>query len=131
MNSKLNPDNVHPPLGRYAHTVKVSPGADWLVVSGQVGMTKAGKLANGVERQTAQAFKNVVACLKANGMTQDDLVKITVYLTDSRHVDGFRAGRDQVLKGNSLLASTLVIVSGLAAPEICVEIEATAAKVSN
>jgi 2-iminobutanoate/2-iminopropanoate deaminase len=129
MNSKLNPDNVHPPLGRYAHTVKVSPGAHWLVVSGQVGMNKASKLANGVERQTVQAFNNVMACLKANGMTQEDLVKITVYLTDSRHVDAFRAGRDQVLKGNALPASTLVIVAGLAAPEICVEIEATAARV--
>lgn len=131
MNSTLNPDNVHPPLGRYAHTVRVPPGADWLVVSGQVGMNKAGKVANGVERQTVQAFKNVMACLKANGMTQKDLVKITVFLTDSRYVAAFRAGRDQVLKGDALPASTLVIVSGLAAPEICVEIEATAAAVSS
>ena len=102
--------------------------AQRLVISGQVGMSKAGKLANGVERQTVQAFKNIMACLKANDMTQGDLVKLTVFLTDSRHVEDFRAGRDKVLTGNALPASTLVIVSGLAAPEICVEIEATAAR---
>ena len=131
MNTKTNPDNVHPPLGRYAHSVKVPPNADWLVVSGQVGMNKNGKLANGVQRQTVQAFKNIIACLKANGMTASDLVKITVFLTDARFVDEFREGRDQVLKGDALPASTLLIVPGLASSEMLVEIEATAAKAAD
>lgn len=129
MLARSNPDAVHPPLGRYAHTVAVPAGARWLCISGQVGIDHAGRIARGVERQTERAFRNVVACLKANQMTSQDLVKLTVYLTDARHVEAYRNGRDKVLGDINLPASTLVIVAGLASPELFVEVEANAAKV--
>jgi 2-iminobutanoate/2-iminopropanoate deaminase len=119
---------MHPPLGNYSHTVNVPPGASWLVISGQVGADKNGKVARGVERQTERAFRNIVAALKASGMDKQDLVKVTVYLTDSRFVDEFRRGRDKVLGDMVGPASTLLVVNGLAGPDLLVEVEATAAK---
>ena len=103
-------------------------GADWLVISGQVGVNRGGRLANGPRKQAAQCYKNILACLKANRMGKEDLVKTTVYLTDARYVAEFRAARDEVLGTDVKPTSTLVITEGLAAPEILVEIEAWAAK---
>ena len=129
MNTKSNPTTMSPPLGNYSHTVNVPPGASWLVISGQVGVDKNGKVARGVERQTERAFRNILAALKASGMGKKDIVKFTIYLTDSRFVEAFRRGRDKVLGDMVGPASTLLVVNGLAAPDLLVEVEAVAAKV--
>ena len=64
-------------------------------------------------------------------MGKEDLIKTVVYLTDSRHIEAFRAARDKVLGTESPPASTLLIIDGLAHPDMLVEIEATAAKAAN
>ena len=128
MNTSLDPDTVAPPLGSYSHTIKVPADAEWLVISGQVGINKGGRLAKGAEKQSEQCFRNILACLKANGMTKHDLVKITVYITDSRYVGDFRAARDKVLGTDHKPTSTLLVIDGLASPDMLVEIEAWAAK---
>ena len=33
-----NPAGVHAPVAAYSHQVEVSPGARWLVLSGQIGL---------------------------------------------------------------------------------------------
>ena len=128
MGQPSNPAGVHPPLGRYSHTVKVPPGAEWLVISGQVGVDPRGRVASGVRKQSEQAFRNILACLKASGMGKQHLVKLTVLLTDPRFIEDYRAARSAVLGDDVLPASTLMIVAGLAAPDLLIEIEAMAAK---
>ena len=128
MNEQINPKTVHKPLGMYSHTVKVPANAEWLAIAGQVGMNAKGEIASGVRRQTERAFRNVQACLRANRMTKEHLVKLTIYLTDARHVEEMRAARSKVLGDDVRPASTLVIVDGLASPEFLVEVEAWAAK---
>ena len=44
MNRKFNPSSIAPPGGRYTHAIEVPPGARWLVVSGQVGVSAVCKL---------------------------------------------------------------------------------------
>ena len=51
--------------------------AEWLVISGQVGVNKNGKLANGITRQAEQCYRNILGCLKANGMTNQEANVIT------------------------------------------------------
>ena len=128
MNQFVNPKASHKPLGAYFHSVKVPPGAEWLVIAGQVGANAKGQLQVGARKQAEQAFRNVLACLKENGMTKKHLVKFTVFITDPRHIEPYRAARKKVIGDNVLPASTLLIVDGLATPEIVIEIEATAAK---
>ena len=128
MNTAMNPKTVHKPGGSYSHTVKVPANAEWLGISGQVGVDAKGKLADGVRKQSEQVFRNILACLRANGMSKKDLVKFTVYITDSRFVDDYRAARKKIIGDDTQPTSTLVVVDGLASAAMLVEIEAWAAK---
>ena len=128
MNECSNPGSVHAPLGAYSHTARVPAGSDWLVVAGQVGIGPDGKLAGGARAQAAQAFRNIVECLAAHGMDRGDLVKFTVFLTDARFIEEYRAARREVIGDEYKPPSTLLIVAGLVAPDMVVEIEAFAAK---
>lgn len=128
MNEVMNPKTVHKPLGMYSHTVSVPPDAAWLVISGQVGMNAKGVIATGAKKQAEQTYKNILACLRANKMTKEHLVKLTVYLTDSRFIEDARAARLRVFGDAVQPTSTLVVVDALAAPEFLVEVEAWAAK---
>jgi enamine deaminase RidA (YjgF/YER057c/UK114 family) len=58
-------------------------------------------------------------------MSKRDLVKTTVYLTDPRFIDDFRAARKKVM-GSALYTNTMVFFDGLATPDLVVEIEAWA-----
>ena len=128
MNECSNPESVHAPLGAYSHTAKVPAGSDWLFVAGQVGIDPGGTLASDAREQAAQAFRNIVECLAAHGMDRGDIVKFTVFLTDSRFIEDYRAARRDVIGDDHKPPSTLLIIDGLAAPDIVVEIEAFAAK---
>lgn len=128
MNQMSNPKGVRAPAGAYSHAVKVPANAEWLVISGQVGIDGKGKLAVGIRKQTEQVFRNILTILKANGMRKKDLVKFTIFLTDSRHIPDYRAARKKIIGDATLPASTLLIIDGLAAPDMLVEIEAMAAR---
>ena len=124
----MNPKTVHAPMGAYTHTIKVPPNAKWLVVSGQVGVNAKGQLQSGPVKQSEQAFRNVLACLRANGMSKKDLVLTRIYLTDARYIEVYRKVRAKFLGKTTPPAGTLLIVEGLASPDMCIEIEAWAAK---
>ena len=56
------------------------------MIAGQVGVNAKGRLAGGVRQQAEQAFRNIVACLRANKMKKEHLVKLTRNLFDRREV---------------------------------------------
>ena len=128
MNEFVNPKANSKPAGAYSHSVKVPAGAEWLVIAGQVGIDGKGKLQAGARKQAEQRFRNILNCLKENGMAKKHLVKFTVFLTDPRSIEDYRAARKKVIGDATLPASTLLIVDGLASPDMLIEIEATAAK---
>jgi len=57
----------------------------------------------------------------------EQVVKLTVYLTDLADLQAFRQVRDEYISADRPPASSLVQVSGLVNPEFRVEIEALAA----
>ena len=124
----VNPKASHKPLGAYTHSVKIPRDAEWLIIAGQVGMNGKGQLQDGIRKQAEQAFRNVLACLRENKMRKSDLVKFTVFLTDPRHVEAYRAARKKVIGDDTVPASTLLIIDGLASPDMLIEVEAMAAK---
>ena len=128
MTEFLNPKSVHKPAGAYSHSAKIPAGAELLVVAGQVGVDPKGKLQDGIRKQAEQAFRNILAILRENGMQKRHLVKFTVYLTDPRDIEAYRAARKKVIGDAVLPPSTLLIIDGLASPEMLIEIEAMAAK---
>lgn len=122
----FNPPNVSPPFSRYSQGALVTGRLRWLHVSGQVGMRPDGCILNGIEAQLHQAWDNVLGVLAGVHMTADHLVKVNVFLTRPQDVGIYREIRDQRLEGRAP-ASTLLVVAGLARPELLVEIEAVAA----
>ncbi len=128
MNEYVNPKGVRAPGGAYSHTVKVPANAEWLVLAGQIGVNAKGEVQVGIRKQAEQVFRNIVACLREHKMRKTDLVKLTVYLTDPRYIEAYRAARKKIIGDDALPASTLLIVDGLASPDFLIEIEATAAK---
>ena len=127
MNKPTNPSTVAPPIGAYTHSIEVPPHSRILYISGQVGLAPDGQLAEGVEAQTEQTCRNIIAILEASGMGVEDLVKLNSYLVDPNDVGAFRVARVRVL-GDAKPASTLAVIQALAAPQYLVEIEAIAAK---
>jgi len=127
MNKIHNPAEIAPPIGAYSHGIEVPAGARTLHISGQVGITPEGKVAAGIEAQTEAALSNILGILKAAGMGVEDLVKMTTFLIDANDIAKVRTARMRVL-GSHRPASTLLVISRLAAPEYLIEIEATAAK---
>lgn len=67
-------------VGPYSQAVKAG---DFLFASGQLGINPAtGKLPDGAAAQAEQSLKNVGAILQAAGVSYDDVVKTTVYLSN-------------------------------------------------
>ncbi len=68
-------------VGPYSHAVEAG---DLIFLSGQTPMDSAtGKLAEGdIAAQTEQVFKNLFNVLASAGLTEADVVKANVFLTD-------------------------------------------------
>jgi enamine deaminase RidA (YjgF/YER057c/UK114 family) len=127
MLSYLNPTTAPAPFSRYSQAVLAPENCRWLYISGQVGCDLEQKIASGFEAQAELAWVNLIAVLTAGGMSVHDLVKVTVLLTRPQDVAANRTIRDRALLG-AQPASTLMIVAGLAHPDLLIEVEAIAAK---
>lgn len=124
----LAPLTIAPPFARYVHGVAVPAGARLVVTSGQLALTRDGRVPDGAEAQARLCFANCAAILAEAGMGPADVIRINAYVTNRAHMAGYMAARDAWLAGATRLpASTLVIVTGFTRPEFVVEIEVTAA----
>lgn len=124
-----NPDTMPKPASRYSQCAMAEGATRRLEISGQIGIHPDGTLADGLADQLAVALANVDRALAAVGMGRQDLMKITVYLTENtpQAVATYRAVRDAWVGDAAPPASTLLIVAGLAAPALLVEVDAVAA----
>jgi len=99
----------------------------FLHVSGIVAVDGEGRLVGGedVVAQTRQVFENMRAVLEAGGCGFEDVVKVTVFLTDVDDRARINPVRIEVF-GDVRPASTLVEVPRLAVEGAKVEIECVA-----
>lgn len=103
-------------------------GADSIIfVSGQCPINSDGELVGvgDFEAQTRQTFENLAAVLAASGAGFDDVVKLSVFLTDISKLSEFGRVKSEFIHGKQP-ASTAMGVAGLAIPEMYVEVEAIA-----
>lgn len=127
MNKRHNPATVAAPIGTYSHGIEVPAGARWLHVAGEVGMAPDGSVPDGIEAQSEQAWRNVVAVLESAGMGVEHLVHVNHWLVAEDHFAAYAKVRGKYL-GDARPASTLMIVKALARPEFLVEVGGVAAK---
>jgi enamine deaminase RidA (YjgF/YER057c/UK114 family) len=124
----LNPARLPPPLARYSHGIEVPAGARLVATAGQLGITREGSVADGVEAQAEICFDAIRAILNQAGMDVADIVKLTAYVSGQEHVAGYMKVRNARV-GEPPPASTLIVVSGFARAGCVVEVEALAARV--
>jgi enamine deaminase RidA (YjgF/YER057c/UK114 family) len=111
----------------YHHGVEVGGSVRTLYIAGQIGLKPDGSIPEGIVAQTQVVYDNMKAVLDAAGMDFADIVKTTAFLTNPADRAGFAEVRARFFAG-AKNASTLVYISGLARPELLVEVEAIAVK---
>jgi 2-iminobutanoate/2-iminopropanoate deaminase len=67
------------PLGPYTPVVRAG---DWIIVSGQLGISDGALVEGGVAAQTTQAVANLQAQLESVGAGLGDIAKTLCFLTD-------------------------------------------------
>jgi 2-iminobutanoate/2-iminopropanoate deaminase len=120
----IKPAQLPDPSARaYSHGVRVGT---LLFLAGQTGSNANREVAAGdFEAQTRQAFANMRTVLEAAGGTLNNLVTMTVFITDMRYGDEFVRLRGEIL-GRDFPASALIGVSQLAPRNGLLEIQAIA-----
>ncbi len=121
-------DELYHHSSNVAHGVEVPAGARLLFTNGQVGTRPDGVTPESTADQAGVIFGRLTAVLQRANMTLGDIVRFTVYLTDQADVKTFVQVRDGLM-GDHKPGATLLVIRGLARPELKMEIEAVAAKV--
>ena len=117
---------VSTPLGIYSQAVRAE-GNRLLFISGMTARDKEGKVVGrrDIKLQTRQVLENIKAVLEEAGATFDQIVKVTVYVTDMSHFKEIHQARAEYFK-KDYPASTMVQVSGLVSEDLLIEIDAIA-----
>ena len=119
------PDAPQPPPS-YVQAMSLRGIDELLLISGQIGVDSNGDAPSTFDEQAALIWGNIDAQLRAAGMTRDNLVKVTIYLSDRKYIDGYRKARDAYLEGRQV-ALTCVICD-IFDENWLMEIEAIAAR---
>ena len=127
MKKRIVSDAVpEPPPGTFSNAFAVG---DTIYIAGQTAGSPDGSVVGtgDVRAQTIEVFGRIKALLTAAGFTMDDVVKLTIYLTDMSTRAQVADARREFFTGD-FPASTLLQVSALAQPGLLVEIEAIAVR---
>lgn len=118
-----NPDQIHPPPG-YSH-VAVATGSRLAFVAGQAAIDKDFNIVGEGDlfAQTAQVMTNLRHALDELGATWEDVVKATVYTTQPGEYETIGRAMSEALNGADPPAQVIAGVSGLALPQLLIEIE--------
>lgn len=120
-----HPDNYAPYL--LSQAIKFG---NLLFVSGQAGAGDDGRIVeSGFSAQGQQAFANLRRALEAGGSSLQDVIKVTIFVTDMAHFETVVALRRQFFS-SPYPADTIAEVRALYDPAAMIEIEAIAAVVS-
>jgi enamine deaminase RidA (YjgF/YER057c/UK114 family) len=111
------------PTRAYSHAVRTG---NLLFLAGQTGHDAQPQAGVGrFEAQARRTFERMRLILEAAGGSLDNLVTMTVFVTDIRNGDEFVRVRGEILK-RDFPASALIGISQLAAPDALIEIQAVA-----
>ena len=121
---EIRVDGLAEPISHFTDAVRAG---GFLHVSGIVAVDGQGRLVGGddVVAQTRQVLDNMRVVLAAGGCRFEDVVKVTIFLTDIDDRPKINPLRQEAF-GATRPASTLVEVSRLAVPGAKVEIECIA-----
>ncbi len=121
-----NPDGMPVPRGSYFQVAVADPGRV-VAIAGQTASEADGSIVGigDIRAQTKHALDKIRIGVESVGGGIEDVVQVTVYITDARFYSDVNETRREVF-GPSFPTSTMVQVVSLARPELLVEINALA-----
>lgn len=125
----LNPEGHPLPAGRYSHVAMAEPGR-LAFIAGQVAVDADGTLLapGDVAGQMPVVFRNLGSVLEKIGGAFSDVLELTTYLVGVEAREPWMAARGDVYAEHygegPFPPNTLLIISGLAHPDMKVEISA-------
>lgn len=119
---------VSAPAGIFSHAIEASPGnGSFLFLSGMTSRSEDGTVfgVGDIRAQTERCLENMRHVLSESNSTLDDLVALTVYVTDMGHFDAIHEVRGRYFS-TPYPSSTMVEVTALVLPEMLIEITGVA-----
>ena len=122
-----NPSLPAPMRGGAFSSGVEAPSGRMVYVSGQVSLDAEGNVVGegDIKRQTETVLEHVKTVVEEAGGGMDDIVKVTVYITDMGLYDEIHEIRRRYFD-EPYPASSMVEVSALIDPRLLIEIEAVA-----
>ncbi|MCO1654534.1 RidA family protein [Pseudonocardia humida] len=118
-------DGIYPASADYVHAMEVRGHERVLYVAGTMGLHPDGTPGSTLAEQLDLIWANIATILASAGMTVDDIVRLTSYLTDPAHAGANAEARRVALRGRAV-PTTAIVVQTLVS-EWLVEIEVVAA----
>lgn len=119
----VNPTTIHPPIG-YSHIVHAT-GSRLVFLAGQAAIDANFAIVGegDLGAQTRQVMTNLRHALDEIDADWNDVVKATVYTTQPHEYETIGAAMSEGMNGVEPPAQTIAGVTGLALPELLIEIE--------
>jgi enamine deaminase RidA (YjgF/YER057c/UK114 family) len=123
ISQRLNPDGLHKPIACYSQVVR---RGSMVAASGMASIDEAGNVVgpNDITAQTVQTIKNLKAALAGVGAALEDVIKVTIYLSDFAHYPGMDAAYREFF--GAFPPARATVRADLVYPTLLVEIEAWA-----
>ncbi len=115
---------IYPPTSDYVHGMLVTDARRMLLVSGTMGLDTGGQAPAELGAQLDLIWNNIRAILAEAGMSVDNVVRVTSYLTRAAYAQTNAAARIEALNGRRV-PTTAIVVQTLD-PTWLVEIEVIA-----
>jgi len=110
------------PNGTQVPLSKAMRAGDFVFFSGQLAFGADGKIVDGgIVAQTQQCLDNIQALLNEAGLSRKDIVKSTIWLTNTQDFPAFNKAYERFF--NETPPTRSCVASGLMLPEAIVEIE--------
>ncbi|MDP6335108.1 MAG: RidA family protein [Nitrospinaceae bacterium] len=95
----IQTDQAPAAIGPYSQAVRVG---NFLYTSGQIALDpQSGEFLSGeIEQETERTIENISAILKAGGLSLDNVIKTTAYLTDLSHFARMNHIYEKYFSGN-------------------------------
>ena len=95
----IQTDQAPAAIGPYSQAVRVG---NFLYTSGQIALDpQSGEFLSGeIEQETERTIENISAILTADGLSLDNVIKTTVYLTDLSHFARMNHIYEKYFSGN-------------------------------
>ncbi|MGW6461590.1 RidA family protein [Streptomyces sp. NPDC055078] len=122
----VNPPEMHP-APTYSH-LAIAEGHTLVFFAGQVALDSDLAVIgpDDLHQQIVASMRNLESAMRAAGVGWDDIVRRTIYTTRPHELETIGAAVREVTGPAADPPQTIVGVTGLALPELMVEIECTA-----